>query len=164
MTQKISLSGFARVQIAENGEIVGDSGWVKNLITDYGLDECLGQVLVGGGASKRISAIALGEGSAPATDDGTVTLDQEIVATNAGAKRQAYSGSIVTAANGSGVTARYIATFGSGDRAATYDISNIGLYSNTSGTGLMAGTTYASTKVNTNQDVHVTYEWQFLTA
>ena len=162
--QKFSLSGFARVRVAENGKIIGDSGWLKNTITDYGLDECIGQCIVGGAGSKRVSAIALGEGTAPATDDGTATLDQEIVATNSDAIRQAYSGVTVTTNDGAGVTDRWVATFGSGDRAATYDIANIGLYSNTSGTGLMAGTTDSSTKVNTNQDVHVTYEWQFSTA
>lgn len=164
MTQKITLRGFARVQVSEKGKLIGDSGWVKNLITDYGLDECIGQLIVGGGGSKRVSAIALGEGTAPATDDGTSTLDQELVNTNTAAIRQAHAGVTVTTNNGAGVTCRWLGTFGSGDRAATYDIANIGLCSNTSGTGLMAGTTYSSTNVGTNQDVHATYEWQFATA
>ena len=73
MEKAIQLQGFARVKIAEDGKIVGDSGWVKNTITDYGLDECIGQLIVGGAGSKRVSAIALGEGTAPATDDGTAT-------------------------------------------------------------------------------------------
>ncbi len=164
MAQKVTLKGFARVKVAQDGKIVGDSGWVQNVITDYGLDECIGQCIVGGGGSKRVSALALGEGGAPATNAGTATLPSEIVATNAGAKRQAHAGVTVTAADATGVTARYLATFSSGDRGATYDISNIGLYSNTSGTGLMAGVAYASTKVSTNQDVQATYEWQFATA
>lgn len=163
MNQLITLQGFAKVQVAEGGKIVGDSGWIKNLITDYGLDECIGQLIVGGAGSVRVSALALGEGTAPATDDGSSTLDGELVNTNTAAIRQAHAGVTVTTSNGAGITCRWLGTFGSGDRAATYDIANIGLYSNTSGTGLMAGITYSSTNVGTNQDVHSTYEWQFST-
>lgn len=160
--QALKLKGFARIKISENGKIVGDSKWIKNLITDYGLDEYLGQTLVGGGGSKRVSAVALGEGGAPATNDNS--LESEIAATNSDAIRQAYSGSVVTAADASALTLRWLATFGSGDRSASYDISNIGLFSNTSGTGLMAGQTYASSNLETNQDVHATYEWRFSTS
>lgn len=162
MTQQITLQGFAKVQISEKGKIIGDSGWIKNRITDYGLDECIGQLIVGGAGSKRVSAVALGTGTAPATNHST--LNGELVATNTDAIRQAHAGVTVTTSNGAGVTCRWLGTFGSGDRTATYDIANIGLYSNTSGTGLMAGTTYSSTNVGTNQDVHATYEWQFSTS
>jgi len=154
--QKISLAGFARVQVAEDGKIVGDSGWFKNLITDFGLDNCIGQGIVGGGT--QVSALALGEGTAPASDDGTAALDQEIESSTA---RQVHSGGVVS--NSDGVTIQFLASFSSDDRAATYDIANIGLMSNTSGTGMMAGQTFASTNVNTNQDVYASYEWQFAT-
>ena len=164
MAQTFTLKGFARVNIAQDGKIVGDSGWVQNTITAYGLDEGIGQLIVGGGGSKRVSALALGEGAAPATSAGNSTLPSEIVATNSDAVRQVHAGVTVTTNNAAGVTCRYLATFSSGDRAATYDISNIGLYSNTSGTGLFAGVAYASTKVSTNQDVQASYEWQFSTA
>ena len=154
--QKIILSGFARVQVAEDGRIVGDSGWFKNLITDFGLDNCIGQGIVGGGT--QVSALALGEGTAPASDDGTAALDGEVMSSTA---RQAHTGGVTS--DSDGVTVQFLASFSSDDRSATYDIANIGLMSNTSGTGMMAGQTYASTKVDTNQDVYASYEWQFAT-
>jgi hypothetical protein len=156
MAQNVTLSGFARVKVAENGKIIGDSGWFKNLITDYGLDDCIGQGIVGGGTV--VSALALGEGTAPASDDGTVALDGEIESST---KRQAHTGGVVS--DSDGVTIQFLASFSSDDRAATYDIANIGLMSNTSGTGMMAGQTFASTNVDTNQDVYASYEWQFAT-
>jgi len=162
MAQTYSLKGFARVKVAKDGKIVGDSDWVQNTITAYGLESCIAGGIVGAGTA--VAHIALGEGSAPATSAGNSTLDQEIMGTSSDAVRQAYTGSVITAADASGVTCRWIATFSSDDRDSTFDIANIGLYSGSSGTGLMAGTTYSSTNVDTNQDVYASYEWQFLTA
>jgi hypothetical protein len=160
MGKTVTLKGFARVKVAEDGKIVGDSGWVQNLITDYGLDDCIGQGIVGGGTV--VSAIALGTGSAPASNDGTAVLDGEVMGTGAGAVRQAHTGGVVSASDG--VTLQFLASFSSADRNSSFDISNIGLYSNTSGTGLMAGTTYASSNIETNQDVYASYNWEFATA
>jgi hypothetical protein len=162
MAQTLTLKGFARVRVAKDGKIIGDSDWVQNTITQYGLEDCIAGGVVGDGTA--VAHMALGEGSAPATDDGSATLDGEVMGTSSDAVRQAYTGSIVTAADGSGVTCRWIATFSSSDRDSTFDIANIGLYSGSSGTGLMAGTTYSSTNVGTNQDVYASYEWQFATA
>ncbi len=132
MSNTFKLAGFARVKVSDKGKIVGDSGWVKNTITDMGLDNCIGQGILGGGTV--VSAMALGQGSAPGTDDGTVALDGEIMSSTA---REAYSGVTVNPGDGSGITNQWVATFSSSDRAATYDIANIGLCSNTSGTGLI---------------------------
>ena len=160
MGNTVALKGFARVQVAEDGTIVGDSGWVQNLITDYGLDNCIGEGIIGAGTV--VSAIALGTGSAPASDDGTAVLDGEVQGTDdANAKRQEHAGGVASDANG--VTIQFLASFSSDDRDSSYDISNIGLYSNTSGTGLMAGTTYASSNIATNQDVYASYNWEFAT-
>jgi hypothetical protein len=157
MAQTLTLKGFAKVQVAEDGKIVGDSGWVQNTITDYGLDDCIGQGIVGGGT--QVAHVALGEGTAPASNHGTLALDGEVGASTI---RQAHTGAVVS--DSDGVTVQFVATFSSGDRAATYDIANIGLFSGATGTGCMAGTTYSSTKVTTAQDVHASYEWQFATA
>jgi hypothetical protein len=158
----MKLEGFARVQITEKGEIKGDSGWIKNVITDYGLDECIGQLIVGGAGSVRVSALALGSGAAPATD--ASVLPNELLGTSTAAIRQVNAGATVTTSDGSGVTCRWVATFSSGDRTTAYTISNIGLYSNTSNTGIMAGQTYDSSNLSSTQDVNATYEWQFSTA
>jgi hypothetical protein len=160
MAQTLTLKGFARVKVEKDGKIVGDSGWVQNTITDYGLDDCIGQGITGGGT--QVGFLALGEGSAPASDDGTATLDQEVMGTDAAAVRQADAGGVTS--NSNGVTVQWIASFSSADRDSTFDIANIGLYSGATGTGLMAGTTYSSTNVDTNQDVYASYNWEFATA
>jgi len=160
---KFGLAGFARVQIMENGKLKGDSGWVHNVVTDYGLDECLGRVLASQGGSVRAAYAALGTGTAPATN--ATALDGENAATDG---RDALSYSVVTAADGSGVTARYYGTFASSESRNTVTnlaIKNIGLYtgSATDGSNLLCGATYTVSTLNTNQDVNYTYEWRFQT-
>jgi hypothetical protein len=160
MAQTLTLKGFTRVKVAKDGKIVGDSGWVENQITDYGLDDCIGQGIVGGGT--QVAWMALGEGSEPASDDGGNTLDLEVMETDAGAVRQSHTGGVTS--NSNGVTVQWEASFSSDDRDSTFDIANIGLYSGETGTGLMAGQTYASTNVDINQDVYASYAWEFATA
>lgn len=162
--QKFTLEGFARVHLKENGELIGNSGWVKNTVTDYGLDEGLGSVLIGDAGSKLIAYAALGEGSAPATN-GT-SLESEI--DDAAASRDAVSKATVTSATGASVTARFYGTFSSSDNhlTATHDISNIGLFaiSNVTAGTILSGVAYSSSNMNTNQDLEYTYEWRFGTA
>lgn len=161
---KFGLEGFMRVQLREDGELVGDSGWLKNTITDYGLDEGLGQVLVSAAGSKRVAAVALGTGNAPATND---TALGGIIEDNSDG-RDTPSTAVTTTSDGSGVTAQWNGTFSSTDNhfTTTHAIKNIGLYASTttnSGT-VFCGATYAVSTLNTNQDVEYTYEWQIATA
>ncbi|MHA2136287.1 MAG: hypothetical protein ACW99J_20700 [Candidatus Thorarchaeota archaeon] len=65
----LSIAGFARVHIREDGSLVGDSGWIKNRFTDYGIDEGLGRVLGSAANSVRVDYAAIGTGGAPATGD-----------------------------------------------------------------------------------------------
>ena len=161
--QKLGLEGFAKIQLKENGKLVGDSGWVKNTITDYGLDEGLGQLLTGGAGSKRVAAAVLGTGTAPATDD--TALDGIIEDNTDG--RDTPTLATVTTSDGSGVTARFYGTFASSESrfSTTHAIKNIGLYaSTTTNTGtVFAGAIFAVSTLNTNQDVEYTYEWRIAT-
>jgi hypothetical protein len=159
----LGLAGFSRIKIRQDGKVVGNSDWVKNTITDYGLDEGLGQLITGGAGSKRVAAVALGTGAAPTTaqtalpgiiEDNTDGKDVPTIAT-------------VTTSDGSGVTARFYGTFASTESrfSTTHAIANIGLYASTAtDTGtVLSGATYAVSTLNTNQDVEYTYEWRIAT-
>uniref|UniRef100_A0A6M3JVF7 Uncharacterized protein n=1 Tax=viral metagenome TaxID=1070528 RepID=A0A6M3JVF7_9ZZZZ len=160
---KFGLAGFARVQIARNGKLEGDSGWVHNVITDYGLDEGLAQVLASQGGSVRAAYAAIGTGTAPGT--AATSLNGENAATNG---RDLLSYVTVTSATGAGCTARFYGTFASTESRNTvtnFAMQNIGLYTGSAiaGSNLLCGATYAASTLNTNQDVNYTYEWRFQT-
>ena len=161
--QKFGLEGFARIRLREDGKLKGDSGWVKNTITDYGLDEGLGSVLIGDAGSRLVAAAVLGTGNAPATND---TALEGIIEDNSDG-RDAVSLATITTSDGSGVTARFYGTFASSESrfSTTHAIKNIGLYaSTTTNTGtVFAGATYTVSTLATNQDVEYTYEWRIAT-
>jgi hypothetical protein len=155
----LKIKGMFRVQIEESGEIVGDSGWHTNLITNLGFNEYLVKQLGTSLTGSKISHAALGTGGAPIAADTTLSGE---VSTNG-------SGSVVraalTAATSSGSkTLRNTATFSSANSfvTASANISNVGLFgvsgpTTASGT-LFAGNTYASSACATNQNVNVTYD------
>lgn len=156
------IVGMFRLQIEEDGNIVGDSGWHKNLVTNLGFNEYLVKQLGTSLTGSKISHAALGTGGAPSAADTTLSGE---VSTNG-------SGSVVraalTAATSSGSkTLRNTATFSSANSfiTASANISNIGLFgvsgpTTASGT-LFAGNTYTSSAVATNQSVNVTYDIVF---
>jgi hypothetical protein len=138
--ESIKLEGFSRVQIEQDGEIRGDSGWVGPNQGDAG--------------SKFVQYVALGTGTAPGA--AAVTLDGEIMGST---QRK----SVTFASNGS-TTAEFTATFASSDNFLTVaaDLSNIGLFfTTTTNDTLMAGNTYTSSSCDTNQNVNVTYQIRF---
>lgn len=148
----MKIKGFFRLQITEDDEIVGDSGWTENQITNEGIRDFLARLLAGIASSKQVSHAALGTGGAPASD--ATTLPGEL----AEGVRDALS------AETSGSTAiRFTGTFASADNfvTATRDISNIGLFDSSTGGTLFAGNTYASSSCATNQAVNYTYDITF---
>ena len=150
----IKVRGFYRVQITKDGKIKGDSRWKKNLVTNDGFLQYLVKTLGALSGSSQIGFVALGTGGAPAAGD--TILAGEIMAST---KRTA-----VTAASSSSKTLQLTATFSSSNSfvTTTYNISNVGLYALTTTTNtLFAGNTYASSLLNTNQDVNLTYQIQF---
>lgn len=147
----IKIRGFYRVQIEEDGEIVCDSSWHENQVTNLGFNQYLVSSLGSIAGSKYISYAALGSGGAPAAGDTTLAGEVE--------ERAA-----VTAATSSdSKTLRFTATFASSDSFVTntQNISNIGLFASSSGGTLFAGNTYASSSVATNQNVNATYDVVF---
>lgn len=152
----LKIHGFSRVQITDGeGKVVGDSGFVgPNQITNLGFSNYLVKLLGGSSGSVQVGYIALGTGTAPASDG--VVLPGEIMDST---QRVAVT---FTATDSN--TAQFLATFASSDNflSAAADLSNIGLF-NTTATGdtLFAGNTYASSSCDTNQNVNVTYQIRF---
>lgn len=157
----LKLKGMFRLQIEEGGNIVGDSGWHENLITNLGFNNIVNQLGTSLTGSK-ISHAALGTGGAPIATDTTQSGE---VSTNG-------SGSVVRAAltaatSSTSKTLRNTATFSSAASfvTASANISNIGLWQTSgpttaSGT-LMAGNTFTSSALATNQNVNITYDLIF---
>jgi len=157
--QPAKIKGMFRVQIEENGKIVGDSGWRHNQITNLGFNEYLVKQLGTGLTGSKISHAALGTGGAPAASD--TSLSGEVSTNGSGSVVRA----AVTAATSSGSkTLRNTATFSSANSfiTASANISNIGLFgvsgpTTASGT-VFAGNAFTSSAVATNQNVNVTYD------
>lgn len=146
--QGVKIKGFFRLQIEENGEIVGDTGWKENQVTNLGFNEYLVKSLGSISGSLYISHLALGTGTVPGA--AATTLDGEVV------KRQA----VTAATSSSSKTLRLTGTFSSTNSFVTdtRNISNIGLFNSSNNGTLFAGNTYASSSVATNQNVNCTYD------
>lgn len=147
--------GFFRLQITEDGNVVGDSGWRENQVVDLGFSHYLVDLLGQGANSKQISRMMLGTGTQPAA--AATTLPGEL-------NTATYTRTTVTFANSASKTARFTATFASSSShiTASVALSNIGIINNTTSAGtLMAGNTYTSSAWNTNQDINATYEIRF---
>jgi hypothetical protein len=172
----IRVRGFFRVNLVEHEEvsgaprIVGDSGWVENTITTIGKAQYLALALAGNASSKYVAKMALGTGTAPATNS-TSLLGEFADMTGASSTRNRMSVSTSTGVTGATVTVQYAATWASSDGGfvtAAHTISNIGLHwtgevqaTNVSSGSLFAGTTYGSSQLNTNQDVQASYVISF---
>jgi hypothetical protein len=148
--------GFFRVQITEDGDVVGDSGWKENQVTNLGINQYLVNWLVGDTASgKSVTHMALGTGTAPAAA-GT-SLAGEI--THAATSRKSVATSVIDSK-----TAQFAASFNSGEFiTTTVTLSNVGLF-NTSSTNagtIFAGNTFTGSAVASNQNVQVTYQIRF---
>lgn len=149
----IGIHGFFRVNIQDpDGEIVGDSGWMKNTVTNDGKLHFLVQMLGGIAGSTPVGYAALGTG-------GTVNAASTALP---GELAEGVRNAVAAASNGS-TAVRFTGTFASSDNfvTATRDISNIGLFATDSGGTVFAGNTYASSSCATNQAVNYTYDITF---
>jgi hypothetical protein len=151
--EAVGVRGSYRLHIVEGDKIVGDSGWLDNVVTNEGFRSFLARLLGGISGSSQITHMVLGTGGAPAVTDNT--LAGEVV------KRQA-----VTAATSSTSKAvLFTATFSSANSFVTdtRNISNIALAAtSTQGAAtIFAGNTFASSSCATNQDVQCSYSITF---
>ena len=151
----VKVRGAFRVQLKENNEVVGDSGWCPNTITNLGYNHYLVELLGQGANSKQISRMMLGTGTGPAVTDNTL---------NGELNTATYTRTTVTYTSNSSKTAKFTATFASSSShiTAAVTLQNIGIVNNTtSGGTMMAATTYATSQWNTNQDINTTYQITF---
>lgn len=148
MNDQLKIKGMFRVQLTEEGKVVGDSGWKKNQITNDGFNDYLCKALGAVSGSKQVSHLALGTGGVPAASDTTLAGEVQ--------KRQA----VTAATSSSSKTVRFTGTFSSANSfvTATANVSNIGLFNSSSTGTLFAGNTFASSAVATNQNVNATYD------
>ena len=153
----LAVKGFFHIQIEEDGQIVGDSGWVENRCTNTGIEHYLVDLILEQAGSLTVSAIALGSGGVPAEADTTIAGEHEV-------RKEVTANTSKIASK----TAQWVATFGSTDSFVTdtATLNNIALCAYTSETSgsIFAGQTYSSSQVQTNQNVNVTYQIRFATA
>jgi hypothetical protein len=150
----IKIEGFSRVQIEQDGKIVGDSGFVgPNQITNVGFLNYLCHLLGGSAGSRQVLFVALGTGGAPATD--ATALPGEITSST---QRNA-----PVYANVGSTTAQFTVTFASSESflAAQSTLDNIGLFCSSAENSLFAGNIYTASTCDTNQAVNCTYQIRF---
>lgn len=150
--QSIGVRGMFHIHLREqDGELVGDSGWMENQVVNLGFNHYLVSTLGAIGGSKVITHMGLGTGTQP----GAAGTDLE---------GETDKRTSVTAATSSGSkTLRLTATFGSSDSfvTATRNLSNVGLFNTSAAGSLFAGNTFASSSCATNQQVEATYDIVF---
>jgi len=154
---QVKIRGFFRLQLENpNGEIVGDSGWRRNTVTNDGKLGYLVKTLGSISGSSYLSYAALGEGTAPGAAD--TSLQNEVTGSNANGNRDS-----MTMASSGSTRLRCTGTFASVDSFVTdtENISNIGLFRSSTGGTIFAGNTYDSSSCATNQAVNYTYDITF---
>lgn len=146
--EAIKIKGFFRLQIVDKKtkKIVGDSGWKKNQITNYGFEKCFVAAPIGA-ASVQAAGMMLGSGTVPASD--AVALPNSNTD-----YYSAFGQSSVIDSKTARVTQSFDGTLG----AAT--LANIGLFAASSGT-LLNGGTFNSSALTTDQDINMTYELRY---
>ena len=148
----ISLRGFFRVQIVDKktGKIKGDSGWMKNQITNYGLNSCICAAPIGA-ASVQAAGLLLGTGTEPASS--AVELDASL---------SAYYSAFAYSSILSSLTARMSVSF-DGTLGSVAALKNIGVFAASDGS-LIAGNTFATSSLGTDQDINCSYEIRYTTS
>lgn len=150
----IRAKGFFRLKtVNPDGSVDGDTGWRQNQIVNNGYNFFLQFLLAGSAGSLRPSHAAIGTGTVPGS--AATTLPGEL--TEAAARC-----SLTTGTSGS-KTVVYTFTLASGIISAQSTIQNVGLFSgSTAGGGtMMAGNTYATSALATNQAINGTYNIVF---
>jgi hypothetical protein len=147
----IAIKGFFRLQIRDKktGRIVGDTGYIPNQITNYGMANCFVGGPAGAANTVQIVGAMLGSGTAPASN-----------ATQLNLLNTDYYSTVGEAINGS-TQAAFTQTFDGTLGAATF--KNVGLLAASDGS-LICGQTFASSALATTQDIALTYNINYGTA
>jgi len=150
--ESVGVKGFFRLQIVDKKtrKIVGDSGYFQNQITNYGLNSCIVALPLKCAGSIQAQGMMLGSGTNPASDATALPLSNTDY-------WSAFAQSTVIAS----LTARGTVSFDGTLGAAT--LCNVGIMATNTGT-LIAGKTFASSAITTDQDVNCTYELRYSTS
>lgn len=154
----VRAKGIFRINIHEkkNGRdrVVGDSGWVYNTITNAGYSNFILGPMISDAASSKIAYAALGTGTAPATNATGLAGELAQVTNN----RFGVTGAITGTKS-----LQFTGSIASGILTATAAIDNIGLFasSNVTAGTIACGQTYATSTLQTNQSVSLTYSLTF---
>ena len=151
----VGIRGFYRLQINEDGKVMGDSGWRENQVVNLGFQDYLAATLGAVAGSKQIFYAMLGTGTAPGAT--ATALDGEI--TDAAATR-----CLVTPTTIASKTVQFAFTLSSNVYTAAKTIQNVGLinHSSTATAGtIFAGNTYTTSALATNQSVNGSYQIRF---
>jgi len=150
---RISLNGFFRVQIVDKktGKIRGDSGWAKNQITNYGLNNCICAAPIGNAASVQAAGLLLGTGDVPASS--AVELDGSL---------SKYWSEFAYSSILSSLTARVSVSY-DGTLGSVAALKNIGVFAASDGS-IIAGNTFATSSLGTDQDINCSYELRYTTS
>ena len=143
----LQVKGFFRAQrvCRKTGKIIGDTGFLQNQITNYGLNSCIAARPIGGGSA--ITSMVVGSGGTPAASDETL----------AGSNTDLYT-SVATSMVASS-TARMTAVF-EGSDSSMAAVGNAGIVAASDGT-LIAGVGFATSALATDQALNVTYELRY---
>jgi hypothetical protein len=149
-SNSVHVKGLFRVQLTEGGKVVGDSGWRKNTIVNDGFNQYLCLAIASNAGSKSVSHMGIGTGTGPAVTDTTLANELALRVTTA---------TSTTASKTATFTALFASSTFSTQGAKT--IQNIGLFNSSSGGTLFAGSTYATSQWQTNQNLNATYQISF---
>lgn len=157
IAEAIKVRGFFRLQIEDGptGKIVGDSGWKANRLTDTGFQHYIVELMSSEAGSSKVTHAALGKGTEPGVTGTSLQSEHEVRETTA-------------LSEVASKTFQALITFGSVISFVTdaQTLKNIGLFAtSTQGAGsMLCGNTFATSSVNTNQNVNATYQIQFSTS
>lgn len=143
----IHVKGFLRVQIVDrkSKKVVGNSGWLENIITEYGSESCIVAAPIGAN-SVQAAGILLG------SDGAAIASTAETLVSSLSQFWAAFANSAVVGSK----TARVTCSF-PGATKAPATLNNIGVFAVSSDT-LLFGNTYDSSALTTDQDVNVSYD------
>lgn len=156
LQEGIKIKGCLRVRLGEDidGEhkIVGDSGWVENMVVNVGVSQYILSWLQNGAGGKEADTIIVGTGGAPASNDTSL----------AGTTVQSAGGTSEILSRTHQVTNDWQSAEHPG---LTPAISNAALADQGTGTyTIFCGGSFATSTWNSNQALSITYQVQFPTS
>ncbi len=162
MKNEIRVKGFFRLQIVDKkGKIVGDSGRIRNVITNYGWNNCIVPAPLGVAAEVAAFA-ALGSTAAEVASDASNVLGNVCSATDGTKRFVALTTTAIMSSKTNRVTAAYDGSANSGNVSRA--IQQIGLFVATNPGSMICGQSFASSVLATNQTCNITYDFNFAAA